>query len=57
MRRFYALIIILMVSTLACGFITTVTPVPTNTSIPTEAKLIRYIHALPPQCHHSIPCG
>ncbi|HEX9091638.1 MAG TPA: hypothetical protein VF831_09125, partial [Anaerolineales bacterium] len=34
MRRFYALIIILMISTLACGLFTTVTPKPTSSSLP-----------------------
>lgn len=36
MHRGYALISALLLSSLACGFITTVTPNPTRTSIPTE---------------------
>lgn len=37
MRRGYVIIIILILSSLACGFISTVTPVPTGTSLPTQA--------------------
>jgi len=37
MRRGYVLIITLLISSLACGFISTATPVPTRTSLPTQA--------------------
>jgi hypothetical protein len=36
MRRGYAIIIILLFSSLACGIINTVTPVPTPTSLPSQ---------------------
>jgi len=36
MRRGYVLIITLLISSLACGFISTATPVPTRTSLPTQ---------------------
>jgi hypothetical protein len=37
MRRGYVLIITLLISSLACGFISTATPVPTSTNLPTKA--------------------
>ena len=37
MHRGYVLIILLVISSLACGFISTATPVPTRTSLPTQA--------------------
>jgi hypothetical protein len=36
MRRFYALIVILLLSSLACSFLSTPTPAPTRTSRPTK---------------------
>jgi hypothetical protein len=41
MRRFFVLIIILMISTLACGLITTVTPNPTSSSQPIPVIITR----------------
>ncbi len=37
MRRGYVLLVILLISSLACGFISTATPVPTATSQPNQA--------------------
>jgi hypothetical protein len=37
MHRGYVLIIMLLISSLACGFISTTTPSPTSTSLPTRA--------------------
>src|SRR4030042_4262385 len=37
MHRGYIILIVLILSSLACGFVGTTTPVPTHTSLPTEA--------------------
>ncbi len=57
MRRFYVLIIILMISSLACGLFATVTPKPTSTSLPPIATTEAVSQFTPTTVSTSSPIG